>query len=112
MATLKSLLPSSKANNSRQYPSIQIELSPSPEHLHRLLRNASFVVAPPEHLSIGCESRLLWSALHAGAIPIIAGPADKLGLASLGSEHPLLQVPPDNWRDGLVNLLSPIVKLM
>ena len=91
---------------------VHVALSPSPDELHALLQNASFVVAPPEHLTTGCESRLLWTALHAGAIPIVAGPANRLGLAPLGADHPLPQVPSHDWGGGLVKLLSPLVKMM
>ncbi len=78
--------------------------------LQAMLRNATFVACPAESLGIGSESRLMWSVLEAGAVPIIAGPAHKLGLAPLGARHPLPQVRSHGWRRGLVSLLSPVLR--
>ena len=91
---------------------VRVVFSPSQEDLQELVRNASFVVAPPEHLSIGSESRLLWTCLESGAIPIINGPTSNLGLPELGEDNPLPQLSSGDWKNGLIRIMSPLVRSM
>ena len=71
------------------------------------MKRSVFVVGSTEHLSTGSESRVMWTALKHGAVPIIAGPAHQLGLAEFGKHHPLPEVNPTKWRSELVNIVEP-----
>ena len=74
------------------------------------IRRSTFVIAPPEHVSIGSESKILWTALENGAVPIIAGPAYQLGLEEFGRKHPIPEVKKTHWKAELLLFVKPFLE--
>ena len=71
------------------------------------IRRSIFVVAPSEHVCIGSESRIMWTAFENGAIPVVIGPAHQLGLPEFGIDHPVPELRPDSIEQGLLNMMHP-----